>query len=157
LDLLKNLTTDGPWPLQGEAYSSLFARYIKFAVEDEEVPVEYVELCVNYFNSLQEPMINDLCAASIRYCNAFLEATGQEKRIFKNLRDVLSFIYPSTLIVPGPLNGMEPVLHMELNCDWEPEHGMEWIVRGNQVLYVGAFNGEDPWRDYLKKETWNYA
>lgn len=34
---------------------------------------------------------------------------------------------------------------------------MEWVVRGDRVLYVGAFNGEDPWSDYTEEQEWNYA
>ena len=39
----------------------------------------------------------------------------------------------------------------------EEEHGMEWIIRGNKVLYVGSFNGEDPMGDFSLKNEWNYA
>lgn len=63
----------------------------------------------------------------------------------------------ASLIVPDPEQGDEAVIHLSLNCEWDREHGMEWIVRGGEVLYVGPFHGEDPWRDFTVKEPWNYA
>ena len=36
---------------------------------------------------------------------------------------------------------------MELNCEWEPEYGMEWVVRSGKVLYSGGFIDTYPWDD----------
>lgn len=60
-------------------------------------------------------------------------------------------------MVPACEADSEPVLHMEMNCDWEEEHGMEWIVRGDEILYVGQFTGENPMRDFSTKGGWSYA
>ncbi|KQT42496.1 MULTISPECIES: hypothetical protein [unclassified Methylophilus] len=154
--LLKNVSTEGFWPLQGEAFLTLFDRYVPFAVEDAS-GINYVEKCVEYFNALDSEIIDDLCLASIRYCNDFLEMVGEDPKQFNSPRDVLPLVIPSTLIIPNEEIPGQPVAHFELNCDWEPEHGMEWIVRDNKVLYVGGFNGSDPWGEYLEKPSYNYA
>ncbi len=88
-------------------------------------------------NSLGNGVIDKLCEASIRYCNDFCDSIGE---------DLTDFIDENT-----------PVVDLELNYDWEKEHGMQWIVRDDQVLYVGAYEGEDPWGDYTMKDEWNYA
>lgn len=155
MELIKN-PKDGKYGLEGEVFFGLFNEYIDFAAE-EYVGLDYVTRCAQYLNVLNETVIEDLCAASIRYCNEFLSEVGEEVKSFPHQRDVLSLIYPSVLIVPEPENGDEPVVHLELNCEWEEEHGMEWIVRGDKVLYVGAFNGQNPWGDYSTKDFWNYA
>ncbi|MBI1891272.1 MAG: hypothetical protein HYS18_11530 [Burkholderiales bacterium] len=154
--LLKDITTEGYWPLQGQVYCRLFDRYIDFSVEDTAT-IEYVERCATYLNALSDELIDRLCRACIRYCNSFLEQIGEPEKKFGEPRDVLKLIAPASLIVPNIEDLDEPVVHMELNCEWEIEHGMEWIIRDNRVLYVGAFNGEDPWGEYLDKEFWNYA
>lgn len=154
--LLRNVSSEGFWPLQGEAFFTLFDRYVAFAVEDAS-DIEYVEKCVEYFNALDSGIIDKLCLASIRYCNDFLEMVGEDSRQFNSPRDVLSLVSPGTLIIPNEENSGTPVAHLELNCDWEPEHGMEWIIRDRAVLYVGAFNGSDPWGEYLEKVSYNYA
>jgi len=34
---------------------------------------------------------------------------------------------------------------------------MEWIIRSGKVMYVGAYNGINPYGDYDVGEDWNYA
>ncbi len=156
MELLRNnyeSSVSGP---QGEVWFELFGKYIQFGVE-EEATLEYVKACAEYLNALPEATIKDLCEASIRYCNGFLADIGEPLKSFDNYKSVLSLIYPSTLIIPEPEYGDEPVIWMELNCEWEQEHGMQWVVRNNEVLYVGGFNGTDPWAEISKSTPWNYA
>ncbi|MUT66856.1 hypothetical protein [Paenibacillus sp. NEAU-GSW1] len=153
--MLKNIIQTGN-SIEGEFYFELFKRDIRFTVEDN-VGISYVEQCVTYINSLSESVIVKLCEASIRYCNEFLEEVGEEQLVFLKPMDVLSKIEPIMLCVPDPEGRDIPVLDLELNCEWEIEHGMEWIVRENEVLYVGPYYGENPWGDYAVKKNWNYA
>lgn len=133
-----------------------FDKYISLSVEDGE-DTEYAEICAKYLNELMDPTIIRLCEAFIRYCNYFLYAGGEPLKTFGKAIDVLKLVSPSVLIVPYPENGNEPVIHLELNCEWEPEHGLEWIVRGVKVLYVGAFNREHPWYGFCSSDSGNYA
>ncbi|WP_041598668.1 DUF6985 domain-containing protein [Hahella chejuensis] len=154
MEIIKNIGS-GEFGIEGEVYFRCFDKYIALSVEGENI--EFAQMCAEYLNELTDDVISSLCEASIRYCNGFLEAIGEPIKTFEKPTEVLSLIYPSVLLVPSPGNEREPVIHMELNCEWEPEHGMEWVVRGNKVLYVGAFNGEDPWSDFCQKKAWNYA
>lgn len=154
--LLRNITTEGSWPLQGEVFFRLFETYIEFAVEDAAT-VEYVERCAEYLNSLSETVVDEFCLACIRYREDYSHMIGDDIEELENHRDVLELIEPTTLIVPNPEHGDEAVVHMELNCDWDIEHGIELIVRKDKVLYVGGFNGQSPWSDYSKRQSWNYA
>ncbi len=153
--MIKNLraTEDG---FEGEMYFTLFDRDIMVFFE-EGANEEYANRCVTYLNSLSDEVVNQLCLASIRYCNDFLYGIGEDEKVFEKPSDVLRLVYPSSLIVPEPLNGNEPVINMELNCEWEIEHGMQLIIRNDSVLYVGGYNGEDPWGDFSTKKSWNYA
>jgi hypothetical protein len=155
-ELIRNVSKGKHFSLEGEVYLELFDKYVGFVVEDTAT-LEYVVRCAEYFNSMEAVLIDSLCEACIRYCNGFLEMVGEEPRTFKSLRAVLEAVSPSVLIVPDLEDLDEPVIHMELNCDWEVEHGMEWVIRGNKVLYVGSFTGEDPWAEFLEKDSWNYA
>ncbi|MFM2479507.1 DUF6985 domain-containing protein [Celerinatantimonas sp. MCCC 1A17872] len=142
--------------LEGEVFFKCFNKYISLFVEDGE-DTEYAQICARYLNELTDPTIIRLCEASIRYCNNFLDAVGEPLKTFEKAIDVLKLISPSVLIVPYPENGDEPVIHLELNCEWEPEHGLEWIVRADKVLYVGAFNGEYSWDEFSSSDLGNYA
>ena len=152
----RNVTTDGSWPLQGEVYFTLFDRYIGFAVEDAAT-LEYVERCAAYLNGLSDRLIDDFCKACITYRSDYLEMLGGTAEPLLAERDVLMLLTPLTLLVPNPANGGEPVLHLELNCAWDADHGLEWIARGEKNLYVGGFNAQPAWADYSRRQSWNYA
>lgn len=142
--------------LQGEFYFSLFNQNIKFCA-DNKATIEYVQACVEYLNTLDDRVIDALCLACIRYRDDFCEMIGKEILALSNPRDVLSQVTPKSLIIPTPEIGDKPVAHLELDCDWEEEHGMEWIIRDDLVLYVGSYNNQNPWWDYSDKDSWNYA
>tara|TARA_R100000306_G_scaffold32381_2_gene34123 strand:- start:2384 stop:2848 length:465 start_codon:yes stop_codon:yes gene_type:complete len=154
VEVIRNIT-EGRFGVEGEVYFGLFEKFISLSVEDDSIA--YAELCAAHLNSLSEKVILDLCRASIRYCHDFLENSGGHPKNFQHPKEVLPLIYPSVLIVPSPEDPALPVVHLELDCEWEEEHGMEWIVRGNEVLFVGAFHGVNPWSDFSEKKCWNYA
>ena len=154
MEIIRNIES-GEFGIEGEVFFRRFDKFIALSIEDDNI--DFAEKCANYLNELSDDVVDSVCEASIRYCNSFLEAIGELPKACDKPSEVLGLIYPSVLLVPYPENESEPVIHMELNCEWEPEHGMEWVIRGNKVLYVGAFNGEDPWSDFSQKETWNYA
>ena len=154
MELIKNIEK-GEFGLEGEVFFRKFDKYIALSIEDDNI--KFAQKCAEYLDALTDEIVEILCEASIRYCNSFLDAIGEPARTFERKLDVLELICPSILLIPYPENQNEPVIHLELNCEWDPEHGMEWVVRENKVLYVGAFNGEDPWSEFSQKETWNYA
>jgi len=155
MELIRNLR-EGEFGLEGESYFQRFSTYIK-VYADEEANEAYIKICAAYMNSLESNIIEALCKASIRYCDDVLKMTGQAERVFSQPCDVLQLIQPSSLIVPDPENGSDPVVHLELECEWEDEHGMEWLVRDGEVLYVGSFNDVNEWGNYSVKESYNYA
>lgn len=155
MELLKNIkATDEE--IEGKVFFSLFDKYIGFFTEGT-VDLDYVKKCAEYLNSINEKVIEDLCLASIRYCNEILKLNDEQFIKFENPQDILKLIYPACLIVPYPENDDEPIIHLELNCEWEKEHGLEWIVRDNKVLYVSSYSGEDPWRNFSVNEPGNFA
>ena len=156
MELIKNIFQGQLSTLEGDVWFGLFNKYIAFAIDDL-ADIKYAESCAVFLNSFDENLVQEICEASIKYCNSFLDAIGEAPIVFKNYKDVLPLIYPSCLLIPDPQDGNEPIVHMELNCEWEEEHGMEWVIKDNSVLYVGAFNGIDPWAEITKNEIGNYA
>lgn len=152
----RNVTTNGSWPLQGEVYFGLFDRHIAFAVEDAAT-LDYVEQCAAYMNALDEHMLDEFCQACISYRNYYLDMRGIDAEPLLAVRDVLPLLTPLMLLVPNPANRGEPVLHLELNCAWDADSGLEWIARGSRNLYVGGFNAQSAWADYSRRQSWNYA
>ena len=140
--------------LEGEVVFPLFSKVIDVQGFTSE-SINYANECAKLLTELDESIISQLCQASIRYCNWILKVFGEEEKSFTNERDVLKLIEPSSLIIED--GASKPVIHMELNCEWEEEHGMEWIIRDNEVQYVGSFDGMNPFDDYTESDEWNFA
>jgi len=156
MELIKDIVDRESEP-EAKVWFGLFDRYIDLCADaKDDFSWDYAQKCVVYLNSLSEELIDRLCIASINYCNTFLDDTGQELIRFRDRREVLELITPQTIIIPEMLRD-EPIVHLELNCGWESEHGMEWIVRGDRVLFVSAFEGEDPWGEFLDTDEYNFS
>ena len=152
--MIQNIQED-KYGYSGKTQFALFNKEIEVIMEGGSI--DYAERCTTYLNELNETVIQDLCLASIRYCHAIQKVFGTALQIFQSSKDVLTHIYPRVLIIPEVVDNTEPIIHLELNCSWEVEHGMEWVIRKDKVLYVGAFNGENPLDDFTKKDDWNFA
>lgn len=152
----------------GEVDFPLFGTEIEISIDSDyqgsnAIPLEYIDKCAEHLINLPENVINILCESSIRYCEDMRENIDFGSMGFpvpENIvgRKILQYIHPKSLIMePQEYNSV--VLHLELDCDWEPEHGMEWIIRDNEVLYVSSFNWEHPWeeKEYFKNMEGNYA
>jgi hypothetical protein len=143
--------------LEGEMTFHLFHQEIGVMM-DEEVSEEYANLCADYLNTMSDELIDQLCKASIAYCVEFCEDVGEEVPQIDTFRDILKYIQPGSLIIDEPKDD-RIVFHMELNCDWEIEHGLEWTITDGKVMYVGAFESEGGWYDEERYTdmSWNYA
>lgn len=145
--------------LEGKVNFELFNKTIDVLM-DEEIDLDYANLCAKALNNLDEKTIDNLCQYSINYCIDFCnEVVDEEAPDFNSVRDVLDYINPSLLIINVPKEKDKIVIHLELNCEWEIEHGLEWTINNGEILYVGAFESEDGWSDisYYKDLNWNYV
>ena len=141
---------------EGKVHFNLFNKEIDFVVEDND-SIEYAKKCVKYLNKIEKEIVIKLCNASIRYYNYVLKQLGNTVKFFESPMDVLTQIDPVLLIIPALEDNSDPIIHLELNCDWEAEHGMEWIIREGNILYVGPFSGEDPLEFFTDEIAWNFA
>ncbi|MBZ5488162.1 hypothetical protein HW452_11570 [Halomonas aquamarina] len=146
--------TEGEDGLEGKVYSALFDQVVTLFAADADLV--FARRCAVHLNQLSDEVVEHLCRSTVHYCDAFLSEVGEPLIEFAAPRDVLKLVTPQVLIVPCP-EKQTPVVHLELECDWEPEHGLEWVVREDKVLYVGPFNDEDPWGSFTPKNVWNFA
>ena len=134
-------TDDGA---EGSVTFPLFNRNIDLLVNGD-VPYEYVVACSRALESLSGDLVDKLLLGTARYREAGRKQgfTGGD---VQEPKDLLPHIEPSCLTV-WPPEGNGVALSLELDCDWEDEHGMEWLIRDSEVVYVGPFQGESPWDD----------
>jgi hypothetical protein len=142
--------------IEGKVYWKLFDRYIRLHNFDRARP-EYMQSCAVALNSLDDRIIDELCKASLRYREDFLYAVGDECPIISNPREVLKIIKPLNLSIPFERRLDVPVVDLEFDCEWEEEHGMQWLVREGKILFVGAACSAIPWGEEDQHSQWNYA
>ena len=137
------------------------ARYEEDAPVPGQFPVkelEYVDRCLLHAVALKPSVVKKLLTASVAYSNDFLDEVGEKRIDFKgDYRNVLKHIKPRNLIIPELSTCSRrskwynvPTFQMELSCEWEIEHGMEWVVRGDDVAFVGGCQFGDPFQRYEK-------
>ena len=118
----------------------------------ENVKIEYAERCIHHLQSLPSDVVETLLSGTIKYCEDFREHFADDGiTIPENMiaNEVLPYIHAGGIYIMGtPKDENIPVFTLSLNCDWEQEHGMEWAIQGNKVIYIGAFNGGfSPWEE----------
>jgi len=140
--------------IEAEVFFQTFNQYLSLVVELNDI--DYAEKCAYYLNNLPLDILNKLCSAAIQYCNAHLESMGDPQKAFENPQDILKSIYPSSITFARPQDD-EVTIVLEAECDWEPEHGLELIIRNNKLLYIGPFHGRNPLGEFPETDEWNFA
>ncbi|WP_322903154.1 DUF6985 domain-containing protein [Paenibacillus sp. SGZ-1009] len=144
--------------------STLFQQPIRVQWLEPDIPLAYAERCAEAFNTLHPSLLRQLCQYSYDYCIDFCDYVGETPPPIGQLEHILHYIAPMSMeITPFPTaynaDNAEPVLHLELECEWEPEHGLEWLIRGDEILYVGSCEMLPAWReqDYYRGYAGNYV
>ena len=61
-------------------------------------------------------------------------------------REVLSFLTTPEMYIESPEEAISGYT-ISSACIWEPEHALDWIIRGNKNLYVGPCEGMGAWME----------
>lgn len=156
---------EGEYGLEGFTRWKLFDKEIDVTIE-ENVDIAYAEKCAEALNSLSEETVNAIWEAAKRYCLFFMDLCGEEwddwnEMSFKVTEDtpaekIKSEIFPGCLIIDEPED--ERVgFHIECNCSWEPEHGLEITILDGKLVYLGAFESRYAWSKFNPNEEWNFV
>ena len=133
----------------GKVFSTLFDREIDVVLHGmDEDYLRYVDNCASYFNSMPQELLALLKKYSFRYCEDmrdFFDPAFPDVPENVSEETVLDYARVNCLIIEKPKDRNVIGFGVEFSCDWEREHGMEWTIRGDRVLYVGDFMGISPW------------
>lgn len=136
----------------GGVFFSLFDTDVDVLV-DGGADAGYVRRCLAVIADMPKGLEDQLRAATSRYRKA-------NRRFWSVLRigDVFGSVSPECITVGPCPDGVEEqvAFSVELECSWDEEHGLEWVVRDDTVVYVGPMLGYGPWDDY-QGVTPNYA
>ncbi len=163
--MIENLHEDELF-IEGTVKSGLFGHEMRVLI-DRSASVEYAEKCVQAMNSLPEETIDTICEAAKKYCLWIVEEIGSswddewynmKVPIYEDTpaREILKNVFLDELIVEKPEDSSIGYCLGE-GCGWEPEHGIEIVIKDNKVLYVGAFGGYSPWSDFPEDAEYNFV
>lgn len=149
--LMKDIKKDpGGNRMYGKMYSELFGKELDVIIKGGEEMIQYAEKCADYLNHFPDELLAELKKYSLRYCEDMRGYFDPEcPEVPENVTEdtILDYARANCLIVEPPQDDGIIGFGVEFSCVWEPEHGMEWIVRDGRVLYVADFMGISPWYD----------
>lgn len=160
--------TEGRFWSEGKFVCSPFRRDMKVLIYSS-ADKDYAELCVRDFNNISGELLGRLCRAAVLYCFASLNSWAE---IDKRDEIEAKLSVPLTPDMPPEkiLNCLRPVIlsvresqdgqigySVEFDCDFEPEHGMEAVFLGGELIYAGPFADYSAWDDFPPDDPMNYA
>lgn len=161
--MIKDLFENDLGIMEGTFFSELFG-YEMHVWYDKEVPLEYIEKNIQYFNHLESEFVLDICTALKRYYEFYKEEypdlcdeceevqgdvlTGYEE----DPKSILEYIHVTTYKF-SKCNASDeyvPVLNLSGGCAWSGDSGVTIAAKNNQLLFVGEWSDINLWDDGAK-------
>lgn len=121
-------------------------------IVNSDVDEKYAERCIEHFNNLSDDLLDCISEALCRYCEAI---RYDAEDVFGDLglpekiegREILNYCYPTSMSVEVPTSYNIVGYSIEGNCNWEPEHGFQLIIRDDKLISASPFEGALVWGD----------
>lgn len=92
-----------------------------------------------------DALLAELEAASFRYYRDIAEAVGLDEPVLDAPEAIWEHVTLLGVMLVPEEDGPRAYVSVELNCTWEEEHGMEWVVRDDgAAIWVGPYEGFYP-------------
>ncbi|GAB1541082.1 hypothetical protein NUACC21_37520 [Scytonema sp. NUACC21] len=140
---------------------------IYFAFFDCTVPVfvskkidDYDKRCIEAFFDWGETIFIKLQSASFEYYKDYSDACdGLDDLIIGSPPEIWQYCKPINIhFESSDEDPNSTFVDVELDCDWEPEHGMQWLVKNtNFLMYVGPYYGNASPNQKVDRSLGNYA
>ncbi|KAG4105967.1 hypothetical protein H8356DRAFT_1630259 [Neocallimastix lanati (nom. inval.)] len=148
--MIRDIKEQDEFFTEGKVYCPMFGKDIMVVFENE-VEIKYVEKCANHLAHISDDMVDKICDRISAYHQFMLSQWNDEyvKEINELIppnvtgRDILNYIIEPKLVVYQPKDGIGYTI--EGQCDWEPEHGIEIIIKDDKLLYVGSSSCLGSW------------
>lgn len=145
--MLINNIHENEYGVEGELYLPLWKKTVNVSISSKE-KIPYAEKCADYITNLDNSIVARLARYSYRYFKEFevnIDDEDLEMPRDTSEEEILNYIYPGVLIIEEECRDEIIEFHMECECAWEIEHGLEFTISDNKILYVGAFDDISPY------------
>ena len=151
INLIQNIKEQDQFFFSGTLYPPMFEKEIDVWIE-KEADLEYAERCAEQFTGLNTEIVDFVCRRICDYHSYMLEEWNEEfvREINEKVppdaagREILRYIENPTLFVIVP-QGEGIGYSVSGSCEWDPEHGIEIIIRDSRPLYVGQTDCLGAW------------
>lgn len=171
--MIKELHENDLGIMEGVFYSELlgYDMQVRYA---KDIPVEYIEKNIQYFNHLEPEFVLRICEALKRYyefykgeypdlCEECEEVQGDVLKAFeKDPETILEYVRIGTYKFDECNIADEdiPVLNLRGDCAWSGDKGVTIAAKNNQLVYVGTWQERNVWDDREEsrlEKMFNYA
>jgi hypothetical protein len=145
-------------PFEASIYFAKFDKTVNLNF-DKEIS-NYDKQCIETFFNWGETLFTQLANASYEYYKDHEDACGGfDDLTINSPNEIWQHCEPINIhFVTCNKNPNSTFIDVELNCDWEPEHGMQWLLKNdNQIMYVGPYYGHARTDEKLGIDDANYA
>ena len=150
--MIKDLRENDLGFMVGTFYSSIF-KYDIEVLFDRDISLEYIEKNIEYFNSIKQEFLFDIC-----------EELSPD--ILRNYEvDPVSILkYVKIGVYRFHKCSVDdeniPVINLGGDCEWAGDAGITIIAKNNQLMYVGRWQDRNVWNDRVEsrmEKMFNYA
>ena len=161
MELIKNIFENEFEEMEGEVYFGYIGKYIHLRF-GKDVPEEYVHKVAERLNEFTEEIMCKICNYSIRYCLDKLESyedieTDIDVDEFNDCFSILEYMEIEGLVVNKPDDLKDIGINLEGSCDWDEEQGIQWLIKEDDVVYVGPWSMLNIWHSPYENSLFNYA
>jgi hypothetical protein len=139
--------------MEDRFHSTIFATDIDLKVCNPK-SVNYALECVDYFNSLSAEIMYYCIQGSIRFCNSFEDEIIDPEICASRVQWHLSDLTPLLFTVPETEGSQKPLVNLLLES--EDGYEIQWIIKDDQIVYIGAPVYDDPFVEIASGDS-NYA
>ena len=127
---------------------SLTVTFMGFEPENDHTFINEADISLMNFLKLNAECIRSISEHAYKNCMDFLEAiefdeADEPLRQIKDKNEIWNFIQPSGISVDRRhRNDKDIYVAVECNCDWEREHGLQFVFRqGKKLTRISAIDG----------------
>lgn len=144
---IENIKEDEYVGFEGEVILENWGCKVKVTFPTETKRI-YAEKCAEYMQNMDSSIMQRLAKYSYRYFKEFEEILDDDDLDMPRdvlEAEILEYVRPSVIIVEEDCREDRIEFHVECNCDWEIEHGLEFTISDGKILYVGGFDDMPPY------------
>ncbi|WP_445633367.1 DUF6985 domain-containing protein [Nostoc sp. DSM 114161] len=153
--VLATLKTDKFGALEASIYFAKFDLNVRL-VADKQLDT-YEKRCIETFFAWGETLFTKLEQASFEYYQGHLDNIGEEVEFSST--QIWNHCQPMNIhFISSQKDLFSTFIDVELECDWEIEHGMQWLIKNtDELVFVGPYNGHADPDCKLDLTWWNFA